>query len=324
MRQQFEDLNAQLIEARKTIQERDRILSLMASIDRQLAERRRELSLSVTQLKYEKRDMQALEGLSLESLYYTLLGHKEEQLEKETAEYLGLKMTTEKCRLTIASLQTQLQHFEAELAVLADCEEEYEAVKQQQLEFLTSLGNSDSQQLSELSDKLAQSRIVQQQLNRVLGAGNQAIKTIEEIQVSSVNKAVRLAPALQDSLDNYQNELKAMAFHYSSPLRVSESANDESSYNSPGKAGTALILAGLLLALADPLDLNLFIPSFSSSNQSKWLVHVRNLRGQILKKTDILADRLDRLNDEIDRNQKRVEKLVAAMWQPAYFVEIQE
>jgi hypothetical protein len=54
------------------------------------------------------------------------------------------------------------------------------------------------------------------------------------------------------------------------------------------------------------------------------LVHVRNLRGQILKKTDILADRLDRLNDEIDRNQKRVEKLVAAMWQPAYFVEIQE
>ncbi len=99
MRDQFEVLNAQIIEARKTIQERDRILSLMAAIDRRLAEKRRELSLLVTQLKYEKQDMVVLEGLSLESLFYTLLGRKEEQLEKETAEYLELKMATEKCRL---------------------------------------------------------------------------------------------------------------------------------------------------------------------------------------------------------------------------------
>jgi hypothetical protein len=323
MRQQFEDLNAQLIEARKTIQERDRILSLMAGIDRQLTARRRELSLSVTQLKYEKRDMQALEGLSLESLYYTLLGHKEEQLEKETAEYLGLKMTTEKCRLTIASLQTQLQHFEAELAVLADCEEEYEAVKQQQLGFLTSLGNSDSQQLSELKGKLTEKKTTWQQLKNVLDTGNQAIKIIEEIQASSTNQAVRLGPSLQESLEHYQNELKTIAFHYSSPLQAEKAVNHTSD-SSLGTTGTALILAGLVLALADPLDIYFLIPSSSTSDQSKWLVHVRNLRGQILKKTDILADRLDRLNDEIDRNQKRVEKLLAAMWQPAYFVEIQE
>ena len=71
---QFERLNAQLIEAQKVVLERDRILSLMAAIDRQLLACRRELSLLVTELKYRKQAVAVLEGMSFEAFYYTFLG----------------------------------------------------------------------------------------------------------------------------------------------------------------------------------------------------------------------------------------------------------
>ncbi len=78
---QFEQLNSQLIEAHKMLRERDRTLSLMATIDRQLSEQQRALSLLVTELKHKRRAVTVLEGMSFEALYYTLLGCREKQLE---------------------------------------------------------------------------------------------------------------------------------------------------------------------------------------------------------------------------------------------------
>lgn len=163
---QFEALNAQLIEAQKTIQERDRILSLMAAIDRQLWQKRRELSLLVTQLKYEKQDVMNLEGWSPQALFYALMGCKEEQLEKETAEYLNLKMAAEKCHLTIASLKNQLHQFEAELVVLADCEDEYDLAKQNQIQLLIDLGQSKSVFLAGLWNSLIAKQAQQQRFSQ--------------------------------------------------------------------------------------------------------------------------------------------------------------
>lgn len=323
MREQFEELNAQLIEARKTVRERDRILSLMADIDRQLSERRRELSLLVTQLKYEKQDVEALEGMSLAALYYILLGSKEERLAKETAEYLDLKMATEKCRLTIASLEAQLQSFEAELTVLADCDDEHESIKQKRIEFLISLGNEDGEYLAELNTKIAVT--TQQQLQDVIEAGNHALKIIAEIESSSPNRSAQLVSALQRSLDDYQNKLKAIAYQHSFGLQAQKSVNNESSHLSVGplvRPGSGLVVAGLMLWAASGIDISDFVLlPFSHPDLSDWLLHIKNLRSQIVKKMAILDDRLAWLQEEADRIQDKMDELIAEMWQPAYFAE---
>ena len=325
MREQFERINAQFIEARKTVQERDRILSVMAMIDRQLSERQRELSLLVTQLKYEKQDVAALEGMSLEALYYTVLGRKEEQLEKETAEYLEIKTAVSKCRLTIASLESQLKNFEAELVVLADCDDEYEAAKQEKMAFLTSLGSADSQHLSELNDKLTASKTAYQQLKDGLGAGRQTVTIIAEIESASANKAASLMSILQESLDDYQNKLKAIAYQHSSSLQAQKPANNESNQPSVGpiiRPESGLVVAGLMLWAASGIDISDFVLlPFSPPDLSNWLLHVKNLRGQIMKKMAVLNDRLAWLQDENDKMQTRMEKLIAEMWQADNFVE---
>ena len=245
---------------------------------------------------------------------------REEQLEKETAEYLDLKMATQKCRLTIASLEVQLNHFEAELVVLADCDDEYEAIKQQQIEFLISVGNTDSRYLARLQQKLATNKTAQGQLVDILDVGNEVIKIITGIEATSVNQAARLMPILQESLDHYQDKLKVISFQHSSPLQAKKTANRQS-HSSMGTIGTALTIAGLvaIISLWEAPDFAFL--SFSRPDLSNWLLHVKNLRSQIQKKTNILTDRLAWLNEEADKNQQKMENLIAAMWQPEAFAQ---
>jgi len=81
--EEFEELDGQLIATRKLIREQERLLNMMASMDVQLREARKQLSPLVTRLKYEKADVQVLESLSLEAAFFALLGRREQQLEKE-------------------------------------------------------------------------------------------------------------------------------------------------------------------------------------------------------------------------------------------------
>lgn len=307
---QFEELNAQLIEAQKTIQERDRILSLMAAIDRQLWQKRRELSLLVTQLKYEKQDVMDLEGLSLQALFYALMGCKEERLEKEMAEYLDLKMAAEKCRLTIATLENQLHQFEAELVVLADCEDEYDLAKQNQIQLLVDLGHSKSEFLAGLWSSLIAKQALQQNFSQAFQEGQEILGLLSELMTASTAKARSLGHSLQPLLDHFQNKLSVIAYQFTSTLqtKVHLAKVPSSDFD------TGIFLIDLLLwLLREPGP---------KSNWDEWILHLQQLHHKIKIKTDVLEARLVQINDEVSQNQKEIEQLVDELWRVDTFAGV--
>ena len=309
-RDHFEALNAQLIEARKTVQERDRILSLMAAIDRQLAEKRRELSLLVTQLKYEKQDMVVLEGLSLEALFYTILGRKEEQLEKETAEYLELKMATEKCHLTIASLENQLHQFEAELVVLADCEDDYDLVKQNQIQLLIDLGHSKSMFLAELWHSLMAKESQQQKFSGAFQAGQEVLGLMSKITVTSPEKALTLGHSLQPLLDHFHGKLSVISYQFTGTLKIDVPLVKTLSTD----FDTGIFLIDLLLwLLREPGP---------ESKWDEWIQHLQQLHHKIKIKTDVLEARLVQINKEVSQKREEINQVVDQLWQPDTFTVV--
>ena len=299
MYRQFEALNAQLIEARKTVQERERILSLMAAIDRQLAGRRRELSLLVTQLKYEKQDVIALEGLSLQALFYALIGCKEEQLEKETAEYINLKMAAEKCRLTIANLENQLQQFEAELVVFADCDDEYALLKQQRIQLLISLDNFDSKLLTVLTKALAAKQAQQYSYARAYRLGQETVSQIDELLVISPERAIASAHSLQPLLDHFQAMLRAISYQFT----PSPQANLPFLHVPTTLPKTGIFWLDLLLYDAEP-----------ERKLNQWTRQLQKLQKQIKTKVDVLEARLTYINEEVMQKQEEINELVDQLW----------
>jgi hypothetical protein len=307
---QFEALNAQLIEAQKTIQERDHILSLMAVIDRQLSQKRRELSLLVTQLKYEKQDVMNLEGWSLQALFYALMGCKEGQLEKETAEYLNLKMAAEKCRLTIASLKNQLHQFEAELVVLADCEDEYDLAKQNQIQLLIDLGQSKSVFLAGLWNSLIAKQAQQQKFSQAYQGGQEILGLMSELLAAPTEKALSLGHSLQPWLDYFQNKLSVISYQFTLTLqtKVHLAKVPSSDFD------TGIFLIDLLLWLLREPD--------PESNWDEWIRHLQQLHHKIKIKTDVLEARLVQINNDVTQNQKEIDQLIDELWRADTFAVV--
>ena len=309
MYDQFETLNTQLIEARKIVQERDRILSLMAAIDGQLSEKRRELSLLVTQLKYEKQDVAALEGLSLEAFYYTLLGRKEEQLEKEVAEYLDLKMATRKCRLTVARLENQLHQFESDLVIIADCQDEYTDLQQLQLQILLELERSESNQLRHL----LQLRGEQRKLEKTYQTGQSATEMVNKMisllasgfDRGSVAKAMELDNICRRTLNQFQDELK----------QIAHQSHDLPNVRAPFHANPVPTLGEMVL---NELLGELFKKTYKPKLYA-WLKELYMLRDRVKVKVISVEYQLLSLNVNSKQLDMEIGLLIEQLWQPDHF-----
>ncbi|GJM40377.1 MAG: hypothetical protein DHS20C20_06590 [Ardenticatenaceae bacterium] len=101
---QFEEVNGRLLEAKKAVRERDRILSLMTSLDESLAKEKKELETLTAQLEEAKKRVEELEGLTWTAVWQKLIGNHEEELSEEAeklaegCEYLSPRVSFPRMR----------------------------------------------------------------------------------------------------------------------------------------------------------------------------------------------------------------------------------
>jgi len=66
-------------------------------------------------LRRKKRDVDQLEGMNLTNLFYSILGTKEERLEKERQEYLAAKLKYDQCRDELDALEKEIHDLKLQL-----------------------------------------------------------------------------------------------------------------------------------------------------------------------------------------------------------------
>lgn len=103
----------------------------------------------------EQIDVDSLEGKTLTSFFYTLIGKKDEQLEKERSEAHEWKAKSESLERQINELNSMIADYEGELSTLEDCEREYILVLDEKLEFIKLSGEYDADHKLILREKTA-------------------------------------------------------------------------------------------------------------------------------------------------------------------------
>jgi hypothetical protein len=209
-RQRFEQQNDGLIAARQALYEREQVLDAMAALDRQLRQRRAELSLLVTQERYEKADVQALEGLAPQALLALLLGERDEKVAREQREYLLAQAKVAECRLAIAALEAQHQEWEARLEALAHADEEYDQQVQARDAFLAACGIAASARFAALLELLAAQEAERKELEEAVAAGRRVAELIQPHRFSAPPELTFPAAdrqALRVALAQFQQEL---------------------------------------------------------------------------------------------------------------------
>ena len=186
--QQLAVFNERLIECKSRLREKRKLSSMLVETKRQLAKANDAQSKTGVRLMKEDTDVAALEGMSITGLFYSILGTKEERLEKERQEALAAKLKHDQSIAEVKELTEELELLQQQLSSLEDVEAEYKQVLSEKAAFLTECGNGVAEQLIQISEQLADLASQERELLEAVRAGESARRSLDEI-LSTVSSA---------------------------------------------------------------------------------------------------------------------------------------
>ncbi|WP_346868941.1 hypothetical protein [Clostridium sp. UBA5119] len=184
----FEYINEELIAAKEKMWRKEKFEGMIRHTEEALEkEVNRKIELEKA-LKDEDKDVKKLESLSITNIFYSILGSKEQQLDKERQEFLAAKLKYDECCHSVLMLEKDLESYKLSFNNLLDAEDEYEAVLKKKEAFILGLNNENSKKLLEIMDKIPSIEAQKKELQEAIAAGDAARNELQFV-VDSLESA---------------------------------------------------------------------------------------------------------------------------------------
>ncbi|MHC1682967.1 MAG: hypothetical protein AB6733_08470 [Clostridiaceae bacterium] len=177
----FEVLKIELIDANEKLRRKKKYESLANQTNETLQkELDRKIELEHI-LKIENEDVKKLESLSITSIFHSILGSKDQQLEKERQELLAARLRYEECCNSVSVLESELLSYKTSLNSLIDADYEYKTALKRKEKCILLLNDGNSQTLHKLLDKLADLEVQKKELKEAIEAGENVQSKLENV-----------------------------------------------------------------------------------------------------------------------------------------------
>ncbi|MCP4728260.1 MAG: hypothetical protein GY863_24705 [bacterium] len=215
----YEELNRSLIEIREKVRERDRLKILLDESEKSLESESEKYVQYEKILKKELADVEKLENSSLTGLFYSILGSKEDQLEKERQEYLAAKLKFDRCSHTVDSLKKEIARLKSQLSELDGIETELKNVITEKENLIAGEGGLHLKKLTENAEKTADAESLAKELAEAVSAGKDVLA-----EAGNVVKSLKSAKGW-GTFDLLGGGIIATAVKHSKMDKAKESAN---------------------------------------------------------------------------------------------------
>lgn len=136
----------------------------------------------------EQADVDRLEGRSLASFFYNVIGKMDERLNKEREEAYAARVKYDAAARELEAIDGDIQRCESELSGLRGCEREYEATLREKANAVKSAGGARAEEILKLEERHAYLESQKKELREAISAGNSARSTAESV-LSSLDSA---------------------------------------------------------------------------------------------------------------------------------------
>ena len=177
----LEELNKKLMEVKERLRMKQKLVEKVKGSEQALSKEKTRLEELEATLRKEGRDVEMLVGLSLKGLFYTVLGSKEDQLEKERQEYLVVKLKMDECTDSVSMLMNRLEEMKIEIKKLGDIETRYQVIFEEKEKFVLASSDTNTAKLLQITEKVADVRSDIKELKEALNTGNEALTGINEV-----------------------------------------------------------------------------------------------------------------------------------------------
>ena len=176
----------------KALQEKISRSRQISSMLKELRSQRDTIAARVRELEAIKMDEQAdvdrLEGRSLASFFYNVIGKMDERLNKEREEAYAARVKYDAAARELEAIDGDIPRCESELSGLRGCEREYEATLREKANAVKSEGGARAEEILKLEERHAYLESQKKELREAISAGNSARSTAESV-LSSLDSA---------------------------------------------------------------------------------------------------------------------------------------
>lgn len=158
----------------------------------ELAPQHRELQEKVSRLESikisEQADVDRLEGRSLTSFFYNVVGKMDEKLTQERQEAYAAAVKYDAAVRDLEAVEHDMARYKAELMELNDCEARYDRLLAEKQAALKSSGGHYGDEIRSMEGRITWLEHQMDEIDEAIAAGNRALNAAEQV-MSSLNSA---------------------------------------------------------------------------------------------------------------------------------------
>lgn len=185
MIQELSDRLSKAIEQKRL---KDKLEKDLRAVEGELREKSSRFASLGSQLDQEKIDVEKLEQIGLTYLFYSVLGSREEQLEKQRQELLSAQVSYQQTRKQVEYLEQERDRLAREVERLAGAESGYEAALSEKERFLQQSDQNVSRELLAFSEELANLHSELKEIEEAILAGESVLPDLDQA-ISSLGSA---------------------------------------------------------------------------------------------------------------------------------------
>jgi len=178
------ELSVRLSNAIEGIRRKKKFKGDVIMVEKELREKSTRLASLSALLAKEEVDVQKLERTSLTTLFYSVLGSREEKLEKERQELLSVQLQYQQIKHQVAYLERELAYNREQLDKLENVEAEYEALLSEKEKLLRGADQEVNSQLIAYAEQSGGLVSRLKELSEAIRAGKDVLAGLEGILAS--------------------------------------------------------------------------------------------------------------------------------------------
>lgn len=180
----YTEINQEIYELREKLFYKKKLESLIGKLNKELDSKREESRNLKAALESEKLDVEKLEGKSFSGVVLSIIGKKEERLDKERQEYLTAKLKYDECMSIINDLSAELTNAKNELRNYQGSDEEYNQRIEEKKRMLVNEGGEKGNQLRGCLDRINEIKLEMKELREAISAGERASEALGRVKDS--------------------------------------------------------------------------------------------------------------------------------------------
>ena len=182
--------NNQLQKLQKKVSQQKSVEAKLRELKSQKDELNNRVYVFKKTMKNEQADVERLERTSLSSVFYAMMGRKDEMLDKEKAEAYAAKVKYDAAVEELRLIEEDLHRMETQLCDIIACKIEYDLLLEEKREAIKAVHSIEAERIFQIEEKIAEKKNHQKEIKEAVSAGTRALGT---------------AVSILSSLDNAQN-----------------------------------------------------------------------------------------------------------------------